>query len=110
MAGWIHLTDGPGAGKDFHAQRTPAFLRVVVDRHDNWNVLDLIEDEPTREEEIFVYRRVSSEHRCYRNGNRELSGWHCNYVNVPIDTGQKASLRYNHRWQQWATAQVGQPA
>src|SRR5947209_15847001 len=105
---WIYFEDGAAEGVTLHAQRAPLFLRAVADRERKWDVLDQLDDEPKREEELYVYERVSVEHRCYRGEDRNKSGWYNIYQEVAIDSTEKATLRYNERWRQWARSTAAQ--
>jgi hypothetical protein len=103
-AGWIHLKDGPAGNKRFFVARAPVYLRLVQDINGKWDVLDLIDDEPTPEEEVFVYRQINWVH--VRANDRSQSGYHYEYTHHPITSEQKAALRYQSRWQSWARMQA----
>jgi hypothetical protein len=102
LPGYMHLEGGPGHGHTFYVQRAPVYVRVVRDINGKWNVLDLYEDTPTKEEELFVYRQVEWVH--VRASKQ--SGMHYTYEPVPIDGSLKATLRYRTRWVQWAELQA----
>lgn len=105
--GYIHLMDGPGEGKRFYVQRAPVFVRVVESMEHKWDVLDLIDDEPEPTEEIYVYQQLSWIH--VRANNRRDSGFHYDYIHVPVASELKAVLRYTKRWQEWAQLQAVRP-
>lgn len=102
--GRVKLIDGPGQGQKFFAQRAPVLLRVVLNYDGRWDVLDQLEDEPTAQEEIFVYHQSSWMH--VRANKRSDSGTYYEYTHWPIDNIQKSTLRYNDRWRTWASLQL----
>jgi hypothetical protein len=108
MPGTVHLVGGPGDGRELRVQRAPVMLRFVCDINGKWDVLDLPNDEPTREEEIHVYRQDSWMH--VRGQRREDSGTHYQYVHVRIEDYQKSTLRHTRRWRDWARLQVVEAA
>lgn len=103
VPGVVQLVGGPGDGRSFHVQRAPIWLRAVSDINNRWDVLDLLEDAPTRDEEIHVYKQESWMH--VRATQREHSGVYYRYVHVPIDNSQKATLRYTRSWRDWTRLQ-----
>jgi len=50
--------DGPAEGVRLMLRNAPAVLRVVRSTDGTWDALDMPGDEPGRDEEIFLYRRV----------------------------------------------------
>ena len=103
-AGWIHAKDGPARKRRFFVQRAPLYVRFVQDLNGKWDILDLLEDKPADEEEIFVYRQDEWMH--VRAAIRGESGYHYNYVHVPIAGELKIALRFAERWHDWVALQV----
>jgi hypothetical protein len=95
---WIHLDNGPGEGRVFSAQRAPRYLRAVCDQNHLWDILELPDDAPEKDEEVFVYKQYEFERM--RGGAK--AGDHYHYRNIQIDGTLKGGLRYPTRWQSWA--------
>lgn len=102
----IKLHDGPAKGV-YPVKRAPLFLRAVVNAHNGKNdVLDQLNDQPTRAEAISVYRRVGPAGVASVNLGRK--GCHIyatgEYIHLAdVDGG---SLRETEAWREWCTAQL----
>ena len=96
MAVLIVVEDGPA--KDAPAMvcgRAPEFLRIVVDRKGQWDVLDQLDDHPATDETIHVYRcRDGVGH--VRGDRGGFSGPMCFYRHYPSISPDHA--RDNASW------------
>lgn len=99
--------DGPAAGVTLMLRRLPMpiFLRVVVNRYGEkktWDALDKLDDEPAAGEDIYVYRKASSQgsvHLCMRGG-RGGTFEQCTYRFVEPQPDNH-TLRNQKEWQEW---------
>ena len=93
--------DGPAKDKTFILRRSPLFLRVVQ-QQDEWDALDLIDDQPQENESIFVYERNGKPGACFIDGPK-VSGLYATaryrllHPPFPLDD----ELRDNEAWQKW---------
>jgi hypothetical protein len=99
--------DGPAAGATLSLRRAPYLLRVIVDTSGGIDALDQLDDEPTEEEEVFVYALAAppqKAHVCYGGKDRHRSGWFefGIYRHLPDVDGER--LRETTAWRVWATA------
>lgn len=69
--------DGPAEGQALHLKRSPTFLRVTKDRvSGSWDALDILEDTPTDEEDVYVYQLNSEPGICHTYSRKPgASGW-----------------------------------
>lgn len=99
----IEIVDGPCKGT-FTVRRAPLYLRATVSRLTvgKLDVLDQLDDEPARYEDIFVYRRLPGSWTqvfvrpggCYESGIYQL------VEPQPEDS----DVRSNEAWRAWAWA------
>jgi len=99
----LELLDGPCKGT-FLVKRAPDFLRAVIDKKGETDVLDQIEDTTKNTETVYIYKREGGWvdiHLCM--SPRSRSGYYvmAKYRYLPDVDGQ--SLRDNPIWQAWAT-------
>ena len=102
----ILLRDGPGRGS-YAVGRAPLFLRAVVSASGKKDVLDQLDDTPTPEEQVYVYRRqgvagfaiitLARPRRCVKSATGE-------YAHVPEAVGD--DMRETSAWRAWCEAQV----
>jgi hypothetical protein len=106
----ITLFGGPAAGT-YVVKRAPIYLRAVVDSvSGEKDVLNELEDEPSANETVSVYKRegeASTVHLLM--SPRKLSGFYAlaKYKHLTDVDGE--SLRETVVWQAWVADQVGQP-
>lgn len=55
-----NFLDGPAKGVELTLGRSPLFLRVVRSKEGIWDALDQLDDKPERDEDVFVYRCITS--------------------------------------------------
>lgn len=101
--------DGPAKGVYLQARRAPLMLRVVHNKvTDVWDVLDQLEDSPSADEEIFIYRVVRGctisrgfwDGRDKNTGRRTGGSFeHADYELSPIQPDHE--LRTNEEWLKW---------
>lgn len=106
--------DGPAVDVVLALRRAPVFLRAVRDRESarvrDWDACDQLEDRPSPNETVVVYRRVSAPFRAHINRGRRHGG--CMWVEAAdyrvIDPQpDDATLRDNNAFRAWAWAQTG---
>jgi len=104
------FTDGPAAGKILPLARMPMplFLRVVKDGGDI-DALDQADDEPKAGEELFAYRKASSDGTVHvdgrdKNGKR-FGRWYesCTYALCDNQPSQEV-MRGTDSWREWCMA------
>lgn len=89
---------GPANGVHFELARLPKILRVTRDRR-KFDALDLLEDEPTAEEEVFVYRMIGSPSFVCRSKDPLTAS----YEPVPVfGVNADESVREREGWQRLA--------
>lgn len=105
------FTNGPAVGITLQLQRSPLFLRAVRDLDGNWDALDLLDDAPKVNEDVFVYRLLENHGMVHIDGRdkqgRRFGKWlaHATYEYH----GTQPSLeqgRETERWQRWAHEQA----
>lgn len=104
--GGFRLTDGPAEGT-YLVKRAPVYLRAVVSGAKK-DVLDLMEDAPTAQEEVYVYklRPGTAGHMHINFGStRRGTGFYASgaYWWLPEVDGE--ALRDNAIWQSWVLEQ-----
>lgn len=104
----VHFLDGPASGVSLNLQRTPKFLRVVLD-HATWefDALDQLDDEPASNETIYVYQLVGEVSRgfvCSRGKGCQafFEAEYRLYAVQPTDE----EARDRGKWQAWAMNQA----
>ena|ERR1700723_887131 len=99
----ISFKDGPADGMEFNLRRTPLFMRITRDQDTaKVDALDLLDDTPRDDEDIFVYQRIGEYgHACAR-GSSGQSGWFATYVWRSEVDG--SLLRDSVMWQNWAVS------
>jgi hypothetical protein len=104
----INILDGPCKGT-FAVRRAPMYLRATVSKlGGKLDVLDQLDDEPARYEDVYVYVRDSGTWTqvfvrpggCYESGVYRL-------VDPQPD---EREVRSNAAWHEWANAQAAVPA
>lgn len=102
----ITLHDGPAKGT-FMTKRAPLFLRAVVGGRGGNDVLDLLTDQPSAGETVFVYRRRGGTTVVHINMGRKGSGFYST-GDYEQWTGavDVAVLLDAVRWQRWASEQA----
>ncbi len=110
----LTLVDGPCAGT-FMVKRAPLFLRAVLkaqlDGTGETDVLDQIDDTPTANEKVYVYKMEGQASAIHINasgkGGKDLTGFWAmaNYRYLPDVDGEQ--LRDNEKWQSWILKQIG---
>lgn len=105
----IEILDGPCEGT-FTVRRAPMYLRATVSRLDGHkrDVLDQLEDEPARYEDVYVYRREPHTWGLVfvRPGGRYEKGSYRLVDPQPAES----DVRANAAWRVWAHAQAEVPA
>ena len=109
----LKLMDGLAEGA-YACKRSPYFLRAVQDAHtEHFDVLDLLDDEPTASEAVVeVYRKTLDRGIVHVNtGRRAGSGFYqaAEYERVdvaPTDTRAWSDLRDTAVWRAWALANI----
>ena len=101
----LSLMDGPCKGV-FLVKTAPDFLRAVIDKKGETDVLDQLEDKPKASETVYVYKLVGNRghiHICM--SPRSHSGFYAlgDYSYLPEVNG--ADLRDNTAWESWVKAQ-----
>jgi hypothetical protein len=101
------FADGPAAGKSVLLQRAPIALRVVIDQDGKMDALDLLEDAPQTNEEVYVYVREGGvtgagfvdyrDSRGRRQGKRFESGIYKLFTPQP----RQVDVRSNKYWKEW---------
>ena len=99
------LIDGPAAGA-YMVRRAPGFLRGVVNRQGETDVLDLLEDVPADNETVSVYRLASEPITVHFNFGGGKGGWYQSgeYRHLPEVDGE--TVRDNDAWRRWVAGQV----
>ena len=103
----ITFIDGPAAGNALDLQRTPVFLRVVIDKDGTVEALDQLDDKPRPSEAIHVYRIIGQPGRgiaCSRGkGCRPfMVAEYRLWCKQPRGT----EARDNAKWKEWASLQA----
>lgn len=103
--------DGPAKGVTLELGRAPLFLRVVQNtKTAAWDALDQLDDKPSLEEIVHVYRLLGEPAQCFidyrgkggrREGRRSVVAEYKLYV-FRLD---QAILRDNLKWAEWAEAE-----
>lgn len=101
--------DGPAGGVELGLRRAPIMLRVTRGRNGNWDALDQPDDEPRRNERIFVYHLVgqtTSVHICARGkGGKALRGtWTSGVYRHLTEHVADEHLRTTAAWAKWCDA------
>lgn len=100
--------DGPAAGESLMLRRAPYFLRVVQGPTGKWDALDQLDDRPSADETLVVYRlrplTQTRMHVCAR-GRGAVGGWfEGGEYELVADQPDDATLRDTDRWHEWAFA------
>jgi len=66
--------DGPAKGTNLSLGRSPYFLRAVRAPGKPWDALDQLDDEPSPDEEIHVYRLASTPMTAHIDGRDPKTG------------------------------------
>jgi hypothetical protein len=100
----LELVDGPCKG-NYMVKRAPVFLRAVLDKAGEKDVLDLVEDTPKDSETVYIYQREGSAGQVHINAAK-VKGFYAmaKYHYLPNVDGE--TLRDNPSWQAWATAHL----
>lgn len=108
--------DGPAAGVTLMLRRAPFFLRAVQrpakpgwSDMGEWDALDQLDDRPSADETIVVYRlRPSTQsrmHVCARGRGARAGGWYeGGEYEVVAQQPDDAVARDTDRWREWAFA------
>ena len=97
----LTLIDGPCEGS-YMVKRSPLYLRAVVDKNGEKDVLDQVEDQPKELETVYVYQREGNAGVVHINAAK-VKGYFvmANYRYMAEVQGE--DLRDNVAWQTWAT-------
>ncbi len=104
------FTDGPVAGKFLVLVRTPLFLRVAIGPTGEFDALDRLDDTPSADEKLFVYRKISNDgtvlidgvdRKGRRFGRTVRSATYTLHTSQPDD----ATARNKTAWEEWARAE-----
>lgn len=101
--------DGPAKGQSLTLERSPLYLRVVVDTGGKADALDQLDDEPKADEALYAYRRVSvgTMHVSYSEGGRRKGHWEelVSYALCGVQPDERA-MRDTALWRQWCDGQA----
>jgi len=70
----VRFLDGPSKATQLELERTPIYLRVVIDSKGAVDALDQLDDVAQDDERIYVYKAANRVHVC-RRGKGQRSGW-----------------------------------
>ena len=100
------FTDGAAAGKVLALRRSPLYLRVVRNSKGEIDALDQLDDQPGKNEEVFVYARTEFQGHVHICRSRGRGGYYAMaaYQLVACQPDQEI-LRDQEKWQTWAFAQ-----
>lgn len=111
----ITAKDGPAAGKTFACRRAPVYLRIVraaplelVPSPDaGWDVLDQLDDTPSADEEVFVYRIIDGTWSCAYlcRAGADSGRYELGQYRLVEPQPDEATLRDTALWRAWASAQ-----
>lgn len=109
----ITFADGPAHGATLELQRSPIFLRVVIDESDGKvDALDQLDDTPGPSERVHVYQRESfggTVHVCSRGRGGGCRTYPtAEYRHLPDVDGEQ--LRDTAVWREWADTEGAQRA
>lgn len=106
------FVDGPASGVTLYLKRAPMYLRAVCTpggghHSDVWDALDQLDDTPSEEEIITVYRRQGEAtwihiNRRPRGGGVFHGGSYCVVDPQPSDS----TVRSTSAWQAWVAEQA----
>lgn len=103
--------DGPAVDVGLLLRRAPLYLRVVMDRGGTWDALDQLDDTPTDDEQVHVYRRegpATMVHVDFQRGRGKgpRSAWYQggDYRHV-AQQPDEATMRDTVAWRAWCQAQ-----
>lgn len=107
----ITFTDGPAAGVILSLGRVPRLMRVTFNTITRqWDALDQLDDEPTKFEQIHVYRRITETptlfHFDYRGKDGRRKGewsYSAEYQHFGVQPDH-ATARDTAAWRAWCTA------
>lgn len=109
----ITLRGGPLAGRhglQLRRRPLPIYLRFVKDPHDTVDALDQLDDKPSADELIYVYRKVSDD-GCMHVNSRDKKGRHnggffqmATYKFVEPQPSDD-TLRQTASWRAWVEAE-----
>lgn len=112
----MNILDGPHRGRHFLVRNCPEYVRVVEKQGQLFetgdgevDVCDMPDDEPARDETIYVYRRVGEVAACHINFGRGRGGFYqmADYRYVATMPEEDAELRDNDRWREWVASRAG---
>jgi hypothetical protein len=97
---------GPAEGKVLMLRRSPIFLRVVINADGKVDALDRLEDQPTANEQIHVYKLEGKVGTCHINRRGGGGGFFsvATYRYLPQQP-QDSDVREIHNWQAWCLSQ-----
>ena len=102
------FVNGPAAGKVMMLRRSPParFLRVTI-RGVDFDALDMLDDEPREDEQLFAYRLTEYKGMAHLlMSPRKNSGWFPMSVYEFVeDQPADAVMRDGDRWREWCMAQ-----
>ncbi len=103
--------NGPAEGTNLTLGRSPYFLRVVRTPEGKWDALDQLDDTPSPDEEIHVYRIASEPMTSHVDGRDPKTGkrfgrWMsiADYV-FHDEQPDDRTARYKAAWQEWCADQ-----
>ena len=107
----VRFLDGPVAGTTLQLTRAPQLLRAVRDPEGKVDALDMLHDEPAKDEEIFVYQRerfLSAVFVEYfatsRRGGQAF--FQTDYSALPEQPGDD-EVRTTEAWRAWCETRKG---
>lgn len=104
------FVQGPAHDKELVLHRAPIYLRVVVGAGGKIDALDLLEDEPERDEVVHVYRRRGTANVMFACSRRGRGGGRYEYGVYEWLSGVDGEpLRETAAWRAWVDAQDPTP-
>ena len=102
----VSFKNGPASGKTLRLYRAPYFLRVVWSPGlQDWDALDLLDDEPCVDEKLVAYRMAGQPMRMHLNYGGGRGEWLDSVEYVAVDP-QPADedMRMTDAWHRWTAA------
>lgn len=107
----VTFVGGPADSNGLSLSRAPVFLRVTMNALGKIDALDQLDDTPTKDEQIFVYKLVKDEGGAFVDGRNQKTGKRYSYFTkiaqykLYFCQPDDATMLDNAKWQAWVAAE-----
>lgn len=94
------FTNGPAKGQTLLLRRSPVYLRVVFDSR-NFDALDQPDDEPRRNERVYIYELQETKGHVFLDGPKCRGCFAIASYSMVLNPPNEATMRDTDAWAQW---------